>query len=451
MVNLAVDHDRCEMIASDPVLETPRPISQRNETRPAAGMRRVMDLTKSLAAERDFERLLDLIIREACLALDCERASLFLHDDEHQELYTRKVTRLDQIDEIRLPDDAGIVGMAAQDRRTVHIADPYRHPLFNAEFDKHTRFRTRNILCAPLISWSDGKLLGVLQLLNQRDGSFTDGQRELLETFASHAAIAIERAILTHHYEEKMRIEVALDLAREVQADFFPRELPKTDGYEMAATSRPADATGGDYYDVIRLKSGRLGLVVGDVCGHGLGPSLLMASVRAMLRGFVQREPAPADLLTDVNNAMSDMLCPKHRFITMLYGSLDTSAHRFDYANAGHGPVALHLPAGSRQFRALADDPGHGCPLGIMPEPYEACRSLEIESGDLLILGTDGVVETFQGRDRFGMERLCQLILDHRGRPVEDIVEEVLAATTEFHDSPRLDDDLTLIIVRRTS
>src|SRR5262245_45709535 len=239
----------------------------------------VLEVTKEMAAERSFERLMALIVQRACDSLHCERSSLFLFDEESQELYTRWVTKL-EIDEIRLPSNKGVVGLAVETRQPQFVDDPYAHPKFDPSFDRTTGFRTRNIVCMPLVSWSEGRLLGVLQLLNKHEGSFSTWERELVGAFAAHAAIAVERAVLAEHYREKTRIEIELDAAREIQSSFFPRELPRPPGYEMAAFHQPADATGGDYYDAIPLDSGQIALVMADVSGHGLGPSLLMASMR---------------------------------------------------------------------------------------------------------------------------------------------------------------------------
>jgi len=249
---------------------------------------------------------------------------------------------------------------------------------------------------------------------------------------------------------EQVKMNTSLALAHEIQAGFFPRKLPKVEGYEIAAGSRPADATGGDYYDVLSLASGQVGLVVADVCGHGLGPSLLMASLRATLRGFAVREPAPEVLVSDIGQALHDDLSPRFRFITLLYGALDPVQHRFSYANAGHGPVVLHFQSADDQFRSLADDDRRGCPLGILRDRYQSCDPIGLAPGDMLILGSDGIVEARRrDHEQFGMERLCQLIRQLKNRPLQEILKEIMEATTSFGEGEKPDDDLTLLLVRR--
>ncbi len=248
---------------------------------------------------------------------------------------------------------------------------------------------------------------------------------------------------------EQLHVRASLRVAQEIQAGFFPRSLPPVPGYELAASSRSADETGGDYYDVLPLASGRFGLAIADVCGHGLGPSLLMASLRAALRGLAFREPAPHDLLGDLNQALFEDLTPRHRFITLLYGALDPAAHQFHFANAGHGPVVLHLRPGQGAVHTLGEDEDRGFPLGILKGPYKACAPVDLAPGDLLVLGTDGVVETRRGEELFGIKRLADFVLERSGRPLREVLDELMEATTAFHEDGRPDDDLTLMLVRR--
>jgi serine phosphatase RsbU (regulator of sigma subunit) len=331
------------------------------------------------------------------------------------------------------------------------VPDPYSHPEFDCQFDKKVGFRTRNILCAPLLSWGkEEKLLGVLQVLNKHDRPFDELDQRLLRAFAAHAAIAIDRAILAKHYAEKMQLLVSLNLARQVQAGLLPRRLPEIPGYEIAGVSRPADQTGGDYYDAISLDSGQLGLVVADVSGHGFGPSLLMATARAMLRGIARKEHAAEEVLNELSRAIFDDLQHVRRFITLLYGTLDPRGHSFRYANAGHGPLGLHLDSENKVFRSLVDDESRGYPLGWFEHAYLACEPARLGPGDVIVLGTDGIVESRRGGEQFGMERLRNLILERRQSPLPELIQELVERSVDFHEEESFHDDLTLIIVRRT-
>ena len=128
-----------------------------------------------------------------------------------------------------------------------------------------------------------------MQLLNKHDGSFSQFDEQMIRAFAAHAATALERASLVADAQRSHELETAVNMGRRIQQSFLPRHLPKIPGYDLAAWWRPAESVSGDYYDVIPLPDGRLGLVVADVSGHGVGPSLLMASVRAMIHVLARR------------------------------------------------------------------------------------------------------------------------------------------------------------------
>lgn len=267
---------------------------------------------------------------------------------------------------------------------------------------------------------------------------------------AGRARLESEREAIRQQVElEKMQVK--FEVVREIQAGFFPRTMPDAPGYEFCGHTQSADAAGGDYYDVISLEGGRIGLVIADVSGHGLGESLLMASMRAALRGLIHRDPEPVRLVEALNDAMyDDLRAQEVRFITMLYGLLDPATHEFCYANAAHGPLVLHLPAGQTQFSSLPNnDDQRGFPLGVMKEPYPACVPVSLQPGDLIVLGSDGVVETRRDQESFGLERVQQLLLSRRDAPLTELRDAILTATNEFRGGTVAEDDLTLLLLRR--
>ena len=142
-------------------------------------------------------------------------------------------------------------------------------------------------------------LLRTLELLNKKNGqAFDQADENLLLAFAAHAAVSLERVELLDNFNKTREIEVSIDAARKLQAGFLPQRLPRIEGYELAAWWQPALGVAGDYYDVVRLPDGRLALAVADVSGHGLGPSLIMASARAMLHVLSRTVSQPGRILT---------------------------------------------------------------------------------------------------------------------------------------------------------
>lgn len=409
------------------------------------GSMKLVETTRELAGLHDLDEILCSVTRGACDALDCERASLFVFDKSSDELYTRVAIDL-EIEEIRTSIDTGIVGWVARRRKVANIPDPPADARWNSSVDRATGFVTRNILAAPVISQHGDQLVGVLQAINKRNETFREFDEELLQAFASHAATALERAELLEETRRKQALEVEIGMARDIQTSFLPAEMPVIAEYELAVWWQPADAVGGDYYDLVPLPDGRLGFITADVSGHGVAASLIMASVRAMLHVLARTTSDPAQILSLVGESIAADL-HLGRFITFLIVALDPVRHELTFANAGHGP-AFHFQREKREFRELSSTT---LPFGFS-EDSSFCKSLSLkmELGDLLVLGTDGVIEVRNERGEiFGSERLKEVIRENRRLPAPELLERVKAAVMEFHADAYPADDVTLMILER--
>ena len=407
---------------------------------------RLLDVALQLATEHDLTRILQIVTDGVCAAVDCERASLFLIDDAKQQLYTRVVTEL-EISEIRHGIEHGITGWVARHHQIAHVPEPHDDERWDSSVDRRTGFVTRNILAAPVISNQDERLVGALQLLNKRTASgFSDFDEQLIRAFAAHAATALERRRLQEEARHAHRLESAMEMGRNIQRGFLPDTLPNIPGYEVAAWWQPAEFVSGDYYDWFSLADGRLGFALGDVSGHGLGPSLIMASVRAMLHVLTKTASDPGRIVELLAESIAPDL-KQGQFISFLLVSLDPRTHDIHFANAGHAP-ALHLNAAECSFRRLE---ATRLPLGF-PKllSCETDPQLSLAPGDMLVLGTDGCIEV-TGADgaMFGNDRLQQVVLAHRDRPAAEIVAAVRDTVQQFHGRPLPPDDSTLLIIKR--
>lgn len=410
-----------------------------------AALNRLLEVTQRLAAEVDTQRVLELIASEACLALVCERATVYQFDPSSQELFTRVSTDL-EIGEMRHPVDHGISGYVARHRTIVNVPDPPSDPRWNSRIDQLTGYQTRSILAAPLVSPHDGALLGVLQALNNVGGPFDPFDEELILAFASHAAVALDRARMIDELKARQKIEAALNVARQIQAGFMPHEFPTVPGYELASWWLPHQAVGADYCDVLPLDDGRTALVIADVAGHGIGPSLIMASTRAALRALALDHAAPELQLNLLARALLGDL-EEGLFITMLIATLDAQRHRVEYSNAGHGP-AVHYSAADDRFYPLESN---GLPLGVEDCPqFTQGAPLIMEPGDVLVLCTDGIVEaTDRDEDPFGSHRLESIVRRLARAPMSELVHEVGRQVEEHYVGATPPDDLTILVARR--
>ena len=218
-------------------------------------------------------------------------------------------------------------------------------------------------LAVPLVS--QGELIGVLNLgprLSEQDYSSDD--RRLLDKLAAQAAPALRVAQLVREQKAeaatRQRFEQELEVARLIQQNFLPRELPDLPGWQIAAYYRPAREVGGDFYDVIPLPDGRVAFVVGDVTDKGVPAALVMSATRSVLRASAQRLIEPGMVLERVNEHLCPDM-PEKMFVTCLYGVLDPSSGHLRFANAGHDLPYVKTADGIVELRA------RGMPLGLMP------------------------------------------------------------------------------------
>lgn len=407
-----------------------------------SGLNRLLEVTRVLALEIDLARALDAIVKEASHALECDRALLYQYDPKRETLFTTAGTDV----AVHLRIDQGIAGFVARQRQMVNVADTAADPRWDNAYDKAAGYSTKNILAVPLIAARDGRLLGVLEMLNNQGGPFDADDESLAIAFSNHAAAALDRSRLVEELQRRKELEASLNIAREVQRRFMPSQMPKIPGYEAATWWFPNEAVGGDYCDVIPLEGGRTALCIADVCGHGLGPSLLMASVRASLRTLLLRESSPQVLLESVGRALVDDF-QNGAFVTMVLAMLDPLSHQVHFANAGHAPAFLYRA----QDRSFVELESTGLPVGVIDPPdCPLGPVLNMLPGDILVLGTDGIVESMDQRGtQFGNERLQQCIVKGASGPLPELVRNIGRAV-ELHyvgDSPP--DDLTLLAVRR--
>jgi len=265
---------------------------------------------------------------------------------------------------------------------------------------------------------------------------------KLLAATGAQLGVAIQQK----RAEQELRANAQEFLAaREIQERLFPEAPPQLAGFDIAGRSRAASAAGGDYFDYLPLLGGRWGIAVGDVTGHGIGPALLMAETRAYLRALAQSHEAVNTILTAANHVLADDI-GSERFITMVLVALDPERRTLTYVNAGHPPAYVLDRHGVIRTRLGRS----GVPLGIKPDvPYPATGDVALESGDTLLVFTDGIEEAMRMDDTmFGEERALDVIRHHLGQPAQVMVEALYRAVMEFAgDTPQLD-DATAVIVR---
>lgn len=403
-------------------------------------LRRILDVSLRMASPMPLDDLLHVIVDAVCDVLSCERATIFLYEAESDELVSR-VAR--GVDEIRVPATEGIVGVAAQQRRIINIADAYADARFNQDIDRQTGYRTRNLLTLPLENL-EGELIGVLQALNKVGEAFHVDDEELARVFAAQAGVALDRGRLIEAYAEKRRMERDLQIAQRIQQDLLPKRNPEATGFEIAGWNRSADETGGDTYDFMRLPDGRLGLVLADATGHGIGAALIIAQFRSIVRSLLTITTDLCRVAAGVNDLLSEDLAD-NRFVTAFLGILDPTRRRIDYIAAGQGPLLL-VKSGTDVEMRYASAP----PLAVIPgQAYAQPECFDMPANSTLALLTDGFFEASnESGEQFGERRVIDAIRRYADQPVAKLITDLYSDISTFTGAAPQADDLTAVIVR---
>ena len=252
----------------------------------------------------------------------------------------------------------------------------------------------------------------------------------------------------TDSQTEMKKVKMSLEQASRIQQTLMPKSDPNVDGYDIAGKSIWCDETSGDYYDFIHpgdWKQEKVGIVVADVIGHGISAALLMTTVRASIRERILSPGNGPAIVSHVNNSLVKDIEELNLFVTMFYSEIDLNQKRFRWVHAGHEPAIVY-DAAKDSFEVLGGD---GVPLGIMDDwDYEEAE-IGIESGQIILIGTDGIKEAYNSHgEYFGNDRLMTVIRDHAAKPAKDLLTEVFDALNRFrYPAERLDDE-TLVVVK---
>jgi len=291
----------------------------------------------------------------------------------------------------------------------------------------------------PFLAW--GKLRGLL-VLDADSESLPSHQRELLTALAARAGTAIDNAILYREALERHRLEKELAVARRIQEDLLPSRDPVFPSVEISGTMIPSQEVGGDYYDYVMLGEKRIGIALGDVTGKGIPAALVMAAVQATLKADAERWPSPSKLVAVINSRVYQLKQPE-RFATFFYCCLDAAERTVTYCNAGHHPPVLLRSDGS--VERLTEG---GLLLGVRPDPPYEEATVKLESGDVLVIFTDGIIEQRREEEFYGEERLIAIMRQNKNLAATRLKKLIVDSVLEFSSDGTNEDDLTLVVIK---
>ncbi len=271
-----------------------------------------------------------------------------------------------------------------------------------------------------------------------------------------HLIATLDEAELRRKLDAVM---VDMQVVQSIQQALLPRATPAIPGFEVAGWNRPADQTGGDYYDWLKLPDGNWLITLADVSGHGIGPAMVTAACRAYIRASVSHDPDLSTLATRVNMLLASDL-PDGRFVTLASAIIkpasagdQPSTPNVALLSAGQGPIVLYIHATSR----VEDLPPRDVPLAVLPDAaFGPAEALRLEPGDVLAFVTDGFTEWARPatspnspREQFGLDRLRESLARHARKPPAQVIEGVVADVTAFAGASPQSDDMTMVVIRR--
>ena len=242
---------------------------------------------------------------------------------------------------------------------------------------------------------------------------------------------------------KQIEIEQEIQTALRIQISLYPKQMPKIAGFDFAAICLPCSKACGDYFDFIPWDENRLGIAVGDVSGHGLGPALEMVATRAILRTMVLNESSPAQCLTRLNGILGEDL-PDDMFVTLFLASLNTHERTLTYAAAGHDAIVLFANGELRRLKST------GTVLGMHPSAvFESGGTVALRTADLVLIATDGLAESMSPERRiFGYDRIVEVLRRHQSESAGEILGAMQAANEAFRERESSRDDITAVAIK---
>ena len=407
----------------------------------ASRLKTIVAVSDAISSILDLDELLpEVLNRLFDVFAKAERAIVMLIDERGEQLIPKAVKRRRDDDDEELQISRTILQDVIDHRHAVLSHDAMEDKRFKAGLSV-ANFGIRAMMAAPLV-WR-GEAVGVVYLDSQGIAAFSQTDLELLTGIAGQAAAALGNARLHEELLKRQRLEQDLHLAERIQQSFLPRRIPVVDGFTFSARYDPAYEVGGDFYDFVYLPDERLGIVVGDVAGKGIGAALYMARLTRDLRYIALAESDPARVLEWMNQSVAES-GHDDIFVTLIYAVLDPSQRTLTIANAGHMPLVVRRQAPG-EVQVL--DNKSGLPLGVLAATTYESEVFDLRPGDAVLMFTDGLVEAMNPqREMFGMQRLLQVV-GAGSTSAHSLLERALqACQRHVADAPQFDDTTTVTI-----
>ena len=397
-------------------------------------------ISETLGSILRLEDAARVILGEVCDVLGALRGSLWVYEAERDELYlTASVGEDGLAGPLSANDPDAVTAQVFREGRSTIVARERRGA---GKEDEPETFLSVPIGYTPPAGVA--RIVGVINLIGRRHGGpFTASDQKLLSAIASQVGAALENNRLIQESLRQERVAREMELAHNLQLKLLP-VAEKFDAARVAARVEPAQSVGGDFYHLLKLPAGRVGVMVGDVSGHGFPAALIMALAISAATIYASEFATPAQVLRHLDDALRDELESTEMYVTLFYAVLDPSQQRLVFANAGH-PHAFIVHGDGTATRLGATD----APVGIAGPDAYGQREVEFDpKSDLLFCFTDGLSDSIDpGGPETGEERVVREVVEKRlQRP-----DQIVAALFELTAMSRLDipaDDRTALVLK---
>lgn len=434
-----------KILAPPPLGPSGRPLSARDRPAEDREFANIIDqVNKALIySELNLDKYLDRIMTLIAERIPMDRGILMLKNDASGQLGVR-ITKLSRHrrEAAALPMSRSVVRTAFDENSAVLIPDTQSQPPYK-NADSVIKAHIHSAMCVPL--YDHKGIAGVIYAdrISVRN-PFSPLDLRLLTFLASLAAGKIREDGQQREIEANRQVLVQLDQARRYQRILLPKNDPDFPPFEISGREVTSPTVGGDYFDYLSLGPSRLGIVIADVSGTGIGASLIMS----LLNGSLQAEAQTAKSLEELSVRLSEIIYSKTEsasFVSFFMGIVDRDTGAMNYVNAGHNYPLLMDPAG--QVRPLVST---GMCLGMLPcETFET-NTVTIGPGDLLCLFTDGIIERRdRNREEFGETRLVETLRTSSRLAARQVLDKVYETVEAFSPGTEPEDDMTLVILKR--
>jgi sigma-B regulation protein RsbU (phosphoserine phosphatase) len=392
----------------------------------------------ALSSSLDLDELLQKILDNLSRVVACDSAVIYLVNPRTgniEQIVGKGVPEVVE-DKLHLKIGQGVTGRVVATGKGVIISDVSSDPDYIA-----FRPQTKSEMAVPLKVGDS--VIGAFNLESDWAQAYSEHDLELLNAFASLAAITIERARLHHERMSSRKIVDELAIARRIQMTFLPSQDPTIPGFDISGINTPSADVGGDYYDFIPIVDNQLGVAIGDVSGKGVPAALIMAAFRASLKAEIRNNFAIRAILMKVNNLLFESV-ERDNYVTAIYSVLDIKNKVLTFSNAGHNPPILRKSNGQVEYLREG-----GLALGTFANSAYEERPISLSPGDILLFYTDGVTEAKNDADEeFGVARLLNCLEESKDRTSKEIIKYIVDCANSFASRQKEMDDLTMVIIK---